>query len=302
MKAYGFTRGGGPSALQEFDVPAPQPGPNEVVVTVQAVGLNNRERIAREQGSSRPTIPGRDAAGIVSAVGAGVTTFAVGDRVVAHVQNSYAEQTVARVSSTAKLPDSVDFPTAAALVTSGVTAYRIVHTFGRIQPGEVVIVKGASGGVGGLVVQLAKQAGAYVIGVASARNRILVDDLGVDRFVAYDREKITQVLAETGDVVVNAAMNGAGSDQDVVMAKPTGRIISVSHSEPPLRGQITFQHTYPGDDTDAVALPLIVAGVADDTLIVDIDQVLPFTLAGFIAGHEALDSRHAGRIVVARQA
>ncbi|MEE6717182.1 NADP-dependent oxidoreductase [Schleiferilactobacillus harbinensis] len=302
MKAFGFTQGGGPTALQEFDIAAPHPANDQVLIDVAAIGLNNRERLSREQGSlGGPTIPGRDAAGIVTAVGSNHATFQIGDRVVAHVQQSYAAQVTASVRSTAKLPAQLSFTTAAALVTPGVTAYRIVYTFGRIRAGETVIVKGASGGVGSLVVQLANQVGATVIGVASARNQLLVEKLGVDRFVAYDQADISTALAATADIVVNVAMNGASGDQDVAMVKPGGRIISVSHHSPRLPAGITFQHAYPGDDTDSAALPQLVQEAAAGQLTVPIDHVFPFTLAGFVAAHEALDSQHTGRIVVAKE-
>jgi NADPH:quinone reductase-like Zn-dependent oxidoreductase len=303
MKAFGFTHGGGPSAIQEFEVSAPKPGRDEVLIDVEAIGLNNRERLSREQGSfGGPTIPGRDAAGIVVAVGSGDSPFQIGDRVIAHVNESYADQAVAAMSSAAKLPDTLSATTAAALVTPGITAYRMVYTFGKIKAGETVIVKGASGGVGSLAAQLAKQLGATIIGIGSARNQTLVEKLGVDRFVAYDQVDIADELAASGDVVLNAAMNGAGGDQDVAMTKPNGRIISVSHRAPALRDGITFQHTYPGDDTDHAALPLLVKEAATGQLTIAIGQVLPFTLAGFVAAHEALDGRHTGRIVIAKAA
>lgn len=299
MIGYGFSEAGGPEVIDAIELPTPQPGSREIQIKTEAIGLNNRDRIARQMGGSGLTVPGYDVAGIVSEVGSRVTQFSKGDRVIARTTSAYAEIVTAAADMSVLLPANITPETGVALITPGVTGYRMVE-LGKIKVGDTVIVKGASGGVGSAAIQLAVARGASVIGIAASRHEAEVNRLGVEHFVAYDRGNPVDELRQTADVVINAAMNGLGGDDDVEMTKDGGLIVSVSHTEPLLSRGVRFVHTRPlGGSEVGRALQTLVDLMAQGKLTVQVGYVLPFTREGFIKGHQLLDDpRHEGRIVI----
>ena len=266
MIGYGFSHAGGPEVIDAIDLPTPQPGPHEIQIKTSAIGLNNRDRMARQLGGSGLTVPGYDVAGTDMSV---------------------------------LLPASITPEKGVAVITPGVTGYRMVE-LGNVKAGDTVIVKGASGGVGSAAIQLAVARGASVIGIASSRHEVAVERLGVEHFVAYDQGNPVTQLRQTADVVINAAMNGLGGDDDVAMTKDNGLIVSVSHTEPLLSRGIRFIHTRPlGGSEVGKALQLLIDLMAQNKLNVQVGYVLPFTREGFVKGHQLLDDpQHEGRIVI----
>lgn len=117
MLGYGFSHAGGPEVIDAIDLATPAPGPQEIQIKSQAIGLNNRDRIARQMGGSGLTVPGYDVAGIVSAVGDQVTQFALGDRVVARTTSAYAELVTAAADMSVLLPESITPENGVALIT-----------------------------------------------------------------------------------------------------------------------------------------------------------------------------------------
>lgn len=184
-KAYVFTRNGGPEVEALVDRDTPAPGPGELLVAVRAAGVNPVDWKLRtgytRPGSapqSFPTVFGSEAAGVVEATGPGVEGFAVGDEVFGNpVTGGYAEHTLLPVAVTAHKPASLPFTDAAVLPVAAATAYDGVRQL-RLDPGAVLLVTGAGGGVGSAAVQLARHAGAQVIGVASAAKKEFVESLG----------------------------------------------------------------------------------------------------------------------------
>ncbi|MFF2960091.1 NADP-dependent oxidoreductase [Streptomyces sp. NPDC057963] len=184
-KAYVFTRNGGPEveALVEQEVPVP--GPGELLVAVRAAGVNPVDWKLRtgyiRPGSEPqpfPTVFGSEAAGVVEGVGPGVEGFAVGDEVFGNpVTGGYAEYTLLPVAVTAHKPAGLSFADAAVLPVAAATAFDGVHQLG-LAPGSTLLITGAGGGVGTAAVQLARHAGAQVVGVASAAKKDLVESLG----------------------------------------------------------------------------------------------------------------------------
>ncbi|WP_283679851.1 NADP-dependent oxidoreductase [Lentilactobacillus sp. Marseille-Q4993] len=302
MKAFGYDHNGGPEVIEEYDVPTPELKDKDILIETQAVGLNNFERASRA-GDFRTTthrvIPGRDVAGIVKQVGSDVTKFAPSDRVVAHGHHSYSEFATSDETNTVKLPDDISFVQAAGIVTPGVTAYNAVNLFGQVEPGQTVIVKGASGGVGSLAAQIAADLGANVIGIGSSKHEADVKALGVSRYVAYDKEDPATVLAGQGDVVINSAMNGASSDDDVAMVKDGGIISSVAHDEPETSKNIQFNHIAPTSEvSDTDALSKIIELMTNKGASIKIGYEYPFSLDGFRQGHQTLEEKHSGRVII----
>lgn len=175
MRAIWIDTPGGPEVLSYRECPQPQPGAGEVVVRLTAIGVNFIDVYYRSglYAASYPFIPGMEAAGVVEAIGAGVTDLKRGDRVVytsAH-PGSYAEYAVVPASIAVPIPDDVDDQSAAAALLQGMTAQYLTHSTYRLQAGDSVLIHAAAGGVGSLLIQVARHLGAYVIGVTSTAEK-----------------------------------------------------------------------------------------------------------------------------------
>ncbi|WP_367137809.1 quinone oxidoreductase [Saccharothrix sp. HUAS TT1] len=221
---------GGPDALEFADVDAKSPGAGELLVDVAAAGVNFIDCYHREGRYPLPLPfgPGLEGAGRVSAVGPDVTGFAVGDRVAwSGSLGSYAEQAVVPVRDAVPVPDGVDDDTAAALLLQGLTAHYLVTSTYPVQEGDAVLVHAAAGGVGLLLVQLAKARGARVIGTVSTEAKeALAREAGADEVVRYDLTDFAPGVRELTDGVgVAAVYDGVGRttfDGSLASLKPRG--------------------------------------------------------------------------------
>jgi len=203
MKAIVQDEYGEADVLRLEEVAAPVPGPDEVLVRVRAAGVDpgvwhlmaGLPYLVRLMGFGllRPKVRvrGRDVAGIVEAVGAGVTQLQVGDEVFGICDGTFAELACGKASAFAPKPANLGFEQAAAVPISGMSALAALRDAGRVQPGQQVLVIGASGGVGSFAVQLAKAFGAEVTGVCSTAKVDLVRTLGADHVIDYVREDFT---------------------------------------------------------------------------------------------------------------
>src|SRR6478609_519610 len=184
---------GGPEVLEAVEIPRPTPGPTEVLVRVTAAGVNPVDFKTRTAGGflgKPPFILGWDVAGVVEEVGFGVTRFAAGDRVFGmpafpHEAGGYAEYAVARSRELARIPDTVGDEEAAALPLAGLTAWQALVDTADVGDGTRVLIHAAAGGVGHLAVQIAKAAGAHVIGTARATHHDWLRELGADELIDY---------------------------------------------------------------------------------------------------------------------
>jgi NADPH:quinone reductase-like Zn-dependent oxidoreductase len=217
MRAIVRDRYGDAGALRIETVPLPAPGPGEVLVCVCAAGLDRGAwhilegkpylaRLAFGLRRPRSRFLGNEVAGVVEAVGRGVTRFAPGDRVFGCCRGGFAEYVAVKEARLAPLPATLTFEQAAAVPISGITALDAVHTHGRVAAGQHVLVIGASGGVGSFAVQIAKAAGARVTAVSSAAKAALVRDLGADRVIAYEHERIGDA-GERFDLILDIGGN-----------------------------------------------------------------------------------------------
>ncbi len=172
MKAIRVSEYGGPSVLELEEIPTPQPGPGQILVRNHAVGINPVDTYLRSNTDNRgpklPYTPGADAAGVVEAVGSGVSGVKVGDRVYVGgtVTGAYAEFSVCEPNQVHPLPANASFAQGAAMNIPYATAYHALFNCARGDAGETVLVHGASGGVGIGAVQLARARGLTVIGTA----------------------------------------------------------------------------------------------------------------------------------------
>lgn len=208
--------------------PVPQPGAGEVLIRVRAAGVNPVDwKVAPRRVG---LIPGVDVAGTIDALGAGVDGFALGDAVLgfARQSGSYAEFAVVAVNSLARKPKSFTFEQAAGVPIAAETAYRSLHEAGRIQKGQTVLIHGAAGGVGSAAVQIAKAAGARVIGTASANNHQFLKSLGVDQAIDYKTQRFEELVRDV-DLVLNT-VDADTATRSLVVLRTGGTLVSVSGS------------------------------------------------------------------------
>jgi NADPH:quinone reductase-like Zn-dependent oxidoreductase len=217
MKAIVHDRFGPPDVLELREVDEPQAGDGEVLVRVRAASVNPADWyammgipwIARPQmGLRRPRSnrPGLDLAGVVAAVGGNVTRFQPGDEVFGTDTGTLAEYVAVAEDALVLKPPNLSFEQVAAVPVAALTALQGLRDKGRVQPGQHVLVNGASGGVGTFAVQLAKALGAEVTAVCSTRNADMAGSLGADRVIDYTREDFTR-----GDRRYDLLLDVAGS-------------------------------------------------------------------------------------------
>ncbi len=303
---------GGPDAFQATEVPLPEPGAGEVRVQVAAVGVNFIDVYGRS-GQYKVALPatlGQEAAGLVDALGSGVTDLAVGDRVAyAGVPGAYAAYTVVPAARLVRVPDGVDLPQAAAVMLQGMTAHYLSHSTYALKPGDTALVHAAAGGAGRLLVQVAKACGARVIGTAGSPEKVaLAESAGADAVIAYrDMEFAPEVRRLTDGRGVDVVYDSVGKDTfagSLDSLRPRGMLVLYGQSSgavPPLDPQVlnakgslfltrpTLGHYIATREELLERSTAVLTAVADGTLDVQIDQTFPLTDAA--AAHRYLEAR-----------
>jgi NADPH:quinone reductase len=245
MKAIQMSKFGEPEVLKYLEVDDPIPAANEVRVRLFAAGVNPNEAYIRTGTYSfyipeLPFTPGFDGAGVVDAVGEGVSHLKAGDRVFVAAllakrnTGTYAQKVVCDASVVHRLPESTSYKEGAALGIPALTAYRALFHRAKVKPGEIVLIHGASGGVGSLAVQMAKGIGATVIGTASTEEgKALVKASGADHVTGHITEdSISKVISLTNgrepEVIIEFLAN-VNLETDLKMIAPYGRIVVVGN-------------------------------------------------------------------------
>ncbi len=193
MKAVRAYEVGGPEVLRYEDVETPAPGPGEALVDIQSIGVNYTDVSSRRgtnPPASFPWTPGREAAGVVIAVGEGVSEVTVGDRVAyAMHTGSYAEQAVVPSWLLVELPEQTDFATGASAMLQGMTAHFLVFGITRLNPGDMALVHAGAGGMGLLLIQMLKRLGVQVFTTVSTEAKgELASEAGADTVIYYTRQ------------------------------------------------------------------------------------------------------------------
>jgi NADPH:quinone reductase-like Zn-dependent oxidoreductase len=217
MKAAVYTKGKSGKILELKDLEQPVPDHNEVVLRVRAASVNPLDwRMKSER-------PGVDVAGEVVAVGGRVTQFKPGDAVLGVGKGAFAEYVCAPEAKLIRKPESVSFEQAAAVPIAGLTALQGLRDKGQLQPGQKLLINGASGGIGTFAVQIAKSIGAHVTGVCSSKNVELVRSLGADRVIDYTRDDFIQDV-ERYDLLLDNVGNRTLSAMRRVLT-PNGKCV-----------------------------------------------------------------------------
>ncbi|MEM1261639.1 MAG: zinc-binding dehydrogenase [Pseudomonadota bacterium] len=318
---YGFnvSKFGGPDVMVWEELPDLDPGPGQVLVDVYASGINfaeTRMRAGTYSGQPLPFVMGMEGAGIVTAIGDDVTRVAVGDRVFGRARGCHAEQVLFNETHVLPLPDTVSFVEGAAIPVGWLTAWHALYTVAKMQAGERVLVEAVGGSVGSAAVQIAKEAGCWVVGTASRDDKLNAGQaFGIDLGINYRKESVSgRILEHTDDAGVDISLMTIGEetaselfasmglDGRVVMFGSTGgrdvhfnlnigirnlQLLAMSISTSPAFVPQTMAHFRD------YALPRF----ADGRFKAVVDTVLP--LSEVVRAHAMIDERkHFGKVVL----
>lgn len=242
MKAVRFHETGGPDVLKYEDVTNPTPGPGEVLIKIEAVGMNYAD-VMRRRGddypdpSPPPFVLGAEVAGTIVALGEGVSNIPPGLPVLATPgAGGYAQYIAVPAATIIPLPDGFDFVSAAALLGHGLTAAMVLKQAAKIKPGESVLIEGAAGGMGSFAVQLAKiyGAGTIIAAASTPEKRAIAEEMGATASVDYTKpgwsDEVRRLTAGRGVDIVIETTGGETVNQALDAMAPFGRMIFVGQS------------------------------------------------------------------------
>jgi len=218
MKAMMSAAAGGPETLQLMDVDTPEPGPGKVRIAVKAAGVNFPDtliiRDLYQFKPPRPFAPGGEIAGVIEALGEGVSNVAIGDRVLAGAVNGgFATHFIADAHTVQKIPDTMPFNEAAAFMLTYGTSHYALKDRATIQPGESLFILGAAGGVGVAAIELGKAMGAKVVaGVSSDEKAAFCTDLGADETIIYPKGDLDRTAQKELSNAIKAKCGGEGAN------------------------------------------------------------------------------------------
>jgi len=213
MKSYWIVTRNNAASIEMRNVPVPQPGRGDVLIKVHAVSMNRGELIVGGAVHGGPEkLGGTEASGVIEAIGDGVTGWRVGDRVMGRARGTFAEYALMYAVQVLPAPDRLTWEQAAAIPSSFLTAYESVVRYGKLQPGEWLLVAGASSGVGVAAILTSRVVGAHTIGVSSSRAKLdRLKAIGLDVGIAtQSADFATKVLDVTGGIGANLAVNIVG--------------------------------------------------------------------------------------------
>lgn len=312
MRAIRIHEPGGREQLRLDEVPLPEPGEGQVRVKVEATGVNFIE-IYQRKGQYKlplPFTPGAEAAGVVDAVGPGVTDVRVGQRVAsASMTGTYAEYALAPAANLVPVPAGVDSQTAAAAMLQGMTAHYLSHSTFPLHPDQTVLIHAAGGGVGQLLVQYAKRLGARVIGTAgNERKAQLAREAGADEVILYTQQEFeAETKRITNGAGVNVVYDSVGKDtfdKSLNCLKRRGYLVLFGQSSGPVppfdpqtlnaKGSLfltrpTLAHYIANREELLWRANDVFTSILDDTLRVRIDKTFP--LAQAADAHAYLEDR-----------
>jgi len=312
MKAIRIEKHGGPEVLRLVEVPDPSPGDGELLVRVEAAGLNFIDVYHRTglYPNALPLTPGMEGGGVVAKMGKGATGFQVGDRVAwTGVLGSYAQSLLLPAEQAVAIPDGMETETAGAVMLQGLTAHYLCNSTFAVKPGDVCLVHAAAGGVGLLLVQMVKAKGARVFGTVSTEEKAaLAREAGADEVVLYTHEDFLEAVKKhTDGRGVDVVYDAVGKDtfeKSLDSLAPRGMMVSYGNSSGPVppvaplalsqRGSLfltrpTLFHYIPDRASLEARSTDVLGDVASGRLKVRVGQTFP--LADAADAHRALEGR-----------
>jgi NADPH2:quinone reductase len=309
-------------SLSLHDIDRPNPGPGQMLVRVRSAAMNRGELLQGPKRATQPKVSGIESAGVVEAVGPGVTAFAVGDRVMGRAAGGFAEYTLIDYRDAIEVPDNVDWLSAAALPIASLVAYDMLIPEGGLQSGQTLLVTAITSGVGVACLQIATAMGARVIGTSGSPAKLeRLEGLGLDLGIATRGDDfVERVMAHTEGRGVDLAIDSVGGTQFASCLSCLGymgRLAIVGHVDGVFHADIDLgavhrkrlrifgvsnamrtaaqrEATVAGFVRDV--MPMIAAGRIKPL----IDRVLPFSQVPQ-AQKAMLDSAHVGKIVVSME-
>ena len=302
MKAIAIDTFGGVDTLHEIELEIPQVESDQVLIAVKAVSVNPVDTKIRAglmpgfPNKHFPKILGRDVAGHVIAVGSAVSKFKIGDRVVGDPapkdQGTYSEFTVVPQNRLVKLPDSIGYETAATLPTSAATAYQGLFIQGNLKQGQRVLIHGGMGGVGSIAIQLAHQAGAFVITTASTKNHDRLLELGADVVIDYHTTQFETVVSN-----IDLVFDTIGNDtqiKSIEVLNETGSIVTIVG-----KAVESDKVRFFSNKSSVEVLEALVARLDDGSLHPIIGEIIPMSVAAIRDAHEKIERNQTnGKIVL----
>lgn len=305
MKAILLMGHGGPETLRYGDTPDPVAGPGEILVDIVAASINAADYKVRLGGGRYPAnlkfphILGRDFSGVVSALGAGVTDFAVGDPVFGvtdqGIEGAYAEKIAIKAAIVAKKPARLGHVEAAALGLISLTAIWAIEDTAKLKAGEKILIQGGAGGVAGFAIQLAKHIGATVITTASASNHDYVRRLGANQAIDYNKQDFTTEVS--GCDVAFDTVGGPVRIGSYKVLKPGGRLVWIAPAPDGFEPPSNVQTLRPAVTRDRAHLERMLKLL--DAGAVSPPTITRFPLAAAAEAHRISEARHLqGKLVL----
>lgn len=317
MKAARIHAFGGPEVVTYEDVPKPTPQENELLFKVTSTCMNYADvqwRLGNYVDRTLPATLGREAAGIIEAVGPGVTTLQVGQPIMARAPGGHAEYAIAQVNNVFPCPAGLDMAQAGGIPIIFLTAYHLLRSMKRLQPGDTVLVQAAASGVGTVLIQLCKQWGFRSIATASTGAKLkLARDLGADETINYATQDFeAEVKRLTNGVGVQLALEAVGGDvteKSMRCIAPGGCLVNYGNAsnKPASLPLVSFRENragmgfsltanVPGRDNQA-AMAEILGLIVDKKVRLVVDQVLLLSEAA--KAHAHLSNRGAmGKVLL----
>jgi NADPH:quinone reductase-like Zn-dependent oxidoreductase len=310
MRAALIHEFGGPEKIKTETLPIPEVQEGEVLIRVQAAGVNPVDTAVREGYMQSklthqfPLILGWDVAGTVADIGYSARRFEIGEDVYGYARRplvqygTYAEYVVLPESYLAHSPQQMPATEAAGIPLAGLTAYQCLFDAAQLQTGQSVLILGASGGVGSMAIQLAKYQQAVVIGVASAGNLAYMQELGADYTIDYKEmhvgEAVKALMPEGVDLILDLT-SGETLQQGLAALKPKGKLVSVLHSGKGLDPAIDFHYVFVEPNTLQLNH---LADLADSGLLkVHVSQT--YSLEEAAEAHRRIQGHHTtGKLVI----
>ena len=312
MRAIRFEKTGGPEVLALVEIDTPAAGPGQILLRHQAIGINFIETYQRSglYPVKLPAIPGGEAAGVVEAVGEGVTRFKVGDRVATtNAGGAYAEASLVRADRAVAIPDAISTEVTAAILLKGMTTEAFIRRAHPVQPGETVLVHAAVGGVGQIMTQWLKAMGTVVIATVGSEDKAAkARALGADHVILYREQDVAaEVRKITDGKGVPVVYDSVGKDTfegSLASLARRGLFVSFGNASGPvppfaparlaaggslfMTRPTLFDYIVTTEELDQSA-GLVFGMVASGQIAIEIGQTFP--LADARKAHEALESR-----------
>lgn len=299
MKVLGYSTYGKPDVFTEQQVDMPVISENDVLLKTNYVSIHPVDTIIRSGGFSgghaleQFLVPGSEVLGEIVEVGAAVQDFSKGDVIIGKPgRGGYAEYVMLDASKVFHKPKNMQDEAAAGFSGVGNTAYYSLFDFGQIQAGETVTILGASGGVGSIAIQIAKNEGLHVIAVASEKNKAYVLDLGADEFADYTQPEQLARIANRAELVIDASLFASSAEAGLELVKDGGRYVTLTSSPkaPSDKTVHIMDMRRSADMTDKKAMDYLAALHEKQPIQVKPTAVFPFSAQGVIDAHTALET------------